>query len=322
MKERSKLLSILMSFSKEVKNQFGKTIKILRSDNVKEYFSSELNSYLSSKGILHQSTCSRTPQQNGITERKNRHLVETARILLLNANVPTNHWGEVVLTVCFLINRMPSASLVNQISHSILFPKDKLYHVPPKIFGCVCFVHDVSLGRDKLFARAIKYVFLQYSHLQKGYKCYSPSKKKHYMSAHFELSPPSIFTCQSRTQEMSIPVCEDSLDSCPLSLIDPKDPPSSSPSHDSNIGWPIALKKGIRSTRNPHPIYLSYHRLSPSYFSFVSFVSSITIPKFICEALDQPGWRQAMVLGMQVLEQSGTWELVSLPSSKKAVGCR
>ncbi|RDX89782.1 hypothetical protein CR513_28447, partial [Mucuna pruriens] len=101
MKERSELLSILMSFSKEVENQFGKTIKILRSDNTKEYFSSELNSYLSSKGILHQSTCPHTPQQNGIAERKNRHLVETARTLLLSANVPTNHWGEVVLTAYF-----------------------------------------------------------------------------------------------------------------------------------------------------------------------------------------------------------------------------
>ncbi|RDX77387.1 hypothetical protein CR513_42506, partial [Mucuna pruriens] len=64
MKERSKLLSILMSFSKEVENQFGKTIKILRSDNAKEYFSFKLNSYLSSKAILYKSTCPHTPQQN------------------------------------------------------------------------------------------------------------------------------------------------------------------------------------------------------------------------------------------------------------------
>ncbi|RDX80204.1 putative mitochondrial protein, partial [Mucuna pruriens] len=89
-----------------------------------------------------------------------------------------------------------------------------------------------------------------------------------------------------------------------------------------DIGWPIALRKGIRSTRNPHPIYLSYHRLSPSYFSFVSSVSSITIPKSVCEALNHPGWRQAMIVEMQALEQSGTWELVPLPSGKKAVGCR
>ncbi|RDX58517.1 hypothetical protein CR513_62161, partial [Mucuna pruriens] len=67
-------------------------------DNAKEYFSSELNSYLSSKEILHQSTCPHTPQQNDIAERKNKHLVETARTLLISANVPANHWSEVVLT--------------------------------------------------------------------------------------------------------------------------------------------------------------------------------------------------------------------------------
>ncbi|RDX85254.1 hypothetical protein CR513_33583, partial [Mucuna pruriens] len=64
---------------------------------------------------------------------------------------------------------MSSASLENQIPHSILFPKDKMYHVPPKVFGCVCFVHDVSPSRDKLSSRAIKCVFLGYSHLKKGH---------------------------------------------------------------------------------------------------------------------------------------------------------
>ncbi|RDX92612.1 hypothetical protein CR513_25227, partial [Mucuna pruriens] len=78
--------------------QLGKHVRSIFPNQVnkrlimqKEYFSSELNSYLSSKGILHQSTFSYTPQQNGIAERKNKHLVKTARTLLLNANVPTNH---------------------------------------------------------------------------------------------------------------------------------------------------------------------------------------------------------------------------------------
>jgi len=57
MKERSKRSSIFMSFN-DIKNQFGKTIKILRSDNVKEYFSIAFFSFLSSQGMLHQSSCS------------------------------------------------------------------------------------------------------------------------------------------------------------------------------------------------------------------------------------------------------------------------
>ncbi|RDY13780.1 hypothetical protein CR513_01264, partial [Mucuna pruriens] len=58
-----------------------------------------------------------------------------------------------------------------------------MYQVPLRVFSCVCFVHDVSPGRDKLSARTVKCVFLGYSRLQKGYKCYSPSTKRHYMSA-------------------------------------------------------------------------------------------------------------------------------------------
>jgi len=89
--DRSELLPIFMLFYNEIENQFGKTIKIFKSDNAKEYFSHDLSSFLSSKGILHQSTCPHTPQLNGIAERKNRYLLETARSLMLNSNVPTHY---------------------------------------------------------------------------------------------------------------------------------------------------------------------------------------------------------------------------------------
>ncbi|RVW59914.1 Retrovirus-related Pol polyprotein from transposon TNT 1-94 [Vitis vinifera] len=60
---------------------------------------------MSHHGILHQSSCAHTPQQNGVAERKNRHLVETARTLLLHSHVPFRFWGDAVLTACYLINR-------------------------------------------------------------------------------------------------------------------------------------------------------------------------------------------------------------------------
>jgi len=102
------------------------------------------------------------------------------------------------------------------------------------------------------------------------------------------------------------------------------DPSSSSSSLDSDHTWSIALRKGILTTCNPHPIYnfLSYHCLSPPYFSFVSSLSTIKVPNNVDEALGHPGWRQAMIDEMQTLEHSGTWELVSLPPGRKPVGCR
>ena len=78
---------------------------MLRSDNAREYFSTPFTSFMSQHGILHQSSCAHTPQQNGVAERKNRHLVETARTLLLHNHVPFRFWGD----ACYLINCMPSS---------------------------------------------------------------------------------------------------------------------------------------------------------------------------------------------------------------------
>ena len=71
---------------------------------------------------------------------------------------------------------------------------------------------------------------------------------------------------------------------------------------------PIALRKGNRSTHNPHPIYnfLSYHRLSSPYSAFVSVISSVSLLKSTPEALFHPGWRQAMVDEMAALHSNGT----------------
>ncbi|RVW92497.1 Retrovirus-related Pol polyprotein from transposon RE1 [Vitis vinifera] len=99
---------------------------------------------------------------------------------------------------------------------------------------------------------------------------------------------------------------------------------SPAPALPSPDDLPIAIRKGTRSTRNPHPIYnfLSYHRLSSPYSAFVSAISSISLPKSTHEALSHPGWRQAMVDEMAALHSNGTWDLVVLPSGKSTVGCR
>lgn len=65
--------------------------------------------------FVHNSTasCSHTPQQNGVAEQKHHHLVDTTRTLLINVHAPLKFWGDVVLTACYLINRMPSSVLDN-----------------------------------------------------------------------------------------------------------------------------------------------------------------------------------------------------------------
>ena len=109
MKNRAELYSIFQKFYVEILTQFNIFIRVLHSNNAREYFSAPFISFMSQHGILHQSSCAHSPQQNGVVERKNRHLIERARTLLLHYQVPFRFWGDVVLTTCYLINRMPSS---------------------------------------------------------------------------------------------------------------------------------------------------------------------------------------------------------------------
>jgi hypothetical protein len=69
---------------------------------------------------------------------------------------------------------MPSSVLDGVSPHSLLYPSTPPFPLPLKVFRCVCYVHNLGLGYDKLEPRAIKCVFLGYSKTQKGYRCYSP----------------------------------------------------------------------------------------------------------------------------------------------------
>jgi len=136
-------------------------------------------------GIVHQSTCVNSPQQNGIAERKKRHLLEVARALLFSTKVPKYLWGEAVLTVAHLTNRMPSRVLSLKTHFETFlkfFPSAPISaDLPLKIFGCTAFVHEQKqIG--KLEPPAIKCVFVGYSFPQKGYKCFDPNSKRMFVT--------------------------------------------------------------------------------------------------------------------------------------------
>ncbi|RVX07045.1 Retrovirus-related Pol polyprotein from transposon RE1 [Vitis vinifera] len=77
-----------------IETQYNAKVRVLRSDNGGEYQSSDLQKYLKEQGIIHQTTCSNTPQQNGVAERKNRHLLEVVHASLIATKIPISYWGE------------------------------------------------------------------------------------------------------------------------------------------------------------------------------------------------------------------------------------
>ena len=116
--------------------------------------------------------------------------------------------------------------------------------------------------------------------------------------------------CPHPATSASIPPTQDSPDSLSPSVVPP--------APDSKLNnLHVALRKGTRSTRNPHPIYnfLCYGRLSPSYSVFVSSLSSVSIPKTTSEAISHPGWHQTM------LDEIDALLLVPLPPVKTPFSC-
>lgn len=91
-----------------VETQSSSRIKVLRSNSSGEYMSSEFHSFLQTKGIL-LNTLPLIHEQNGVVERKNYHLLDVVRTLLLKSSIIPKCWVE-ALSTAVLVNRLPSVS--------------------------------------------------------------------------------------------------------------------------------------------------------------------------------------------------------------------
>ena len=156
MKNRSELFSHFRAFCAEIRTQFHVYVQNLRSDNTKEYLFEQFESLMLQNDILHQTYCVDTPSQNGVVERKNRHLLETAQALLFQMHMPKHFWADAVSTTCFLINRMPSLVLKWATPFQTLFSHKSLFPIEPRVFECTCFVWDVRPHVSKLDPKSLK----------------------------------------------------------------------------------------------------------------------------------------------------------------------
>ncbi|KAL2925577.1 Retrovirus-related Pol polyprotein from transposon RE2 [Bienertia sinuspersici] len=177
LKFKSDAIPILQHFIAYVETQFQTLVLSVRTDNALELCEGDLKQFYLKKGIIHQTSCVNTPQQNGVVERKHKHLLETARALFFQSRVPTVYWGECVLCATHLINRIPLSPI------KFLSPYQKLYGVVPdfthlKVFGCLCFVSTSSVNRTKFDYRSEPHVFLGYSVTQKAYKVLNIKTKR------------------------------------------------------------------------------------------------------------------------------------------------
>jgi hypothetical protein len=141
----------------------------------------KLNSFFSQVGIIHHVSCPHAHQQNGVIERKHRHIVEVGLSLLAHASMPLKFWDEAFMDTTFLINRLPSKVIDNNTPFERLL-QQKLEYSSLRIFGCACWPNLRPYNRHKLELRSKQCAFLGYSNLHKGYKCLDIQSVRVYIS--------------------------------------------------------------------------------------------------------------------------------------------
>jgi hypothetical protein len=124
---KSDVFACFMKFKLLVKNIFSTKIKYFQSDNGGEYTSNQFKSFFNQHGIFHKLTCPHTSQQNGIAERKHRHIMEIGLTLLAQSGLPPKYWVDFFLTSIYLINRLPTPVLQNKSPFFKLFKKELDY---------------------------------------------------------------------------------------------------------------------------------------------------------------------------------------------------
>lgn len=149
-----------------VENQKGRKIKCLKTDNGLEFCNQRMDKLFRDSGIKRHKTCPYTPQQNGVSERMNRSIMDKVRSMLQESGLDESYWAEAASTAVYLINRSPNASIDFEIPEERWIGATISYnHL--RSFGCIAYVHQV---KEKTNSRASRGVFLGYDLGTKGYR--------------------------------------------------------------------------------------------------------------------------------------------------------
>ncbi|GJU97314.1 putative ribonuclease H-like domain-containing protein [Tanacetum coccineum] len=163
---------ILKSFITGVENLIDQRVKVIRCDNGTEFKNKEMNQFCERKGIKREFSVARTPQQNGVAERKNRTLIEAARTMLADSKLPTTFWAEAVNTACYVQNRVLVTKPHNKTPYELfLGRKPALGFMRP--FGCPVTILNTIDHLGKFDGKADEGFFVGYSINSKAFRVFN-----------------------------------------------------------------------------------------------------------------------------------------------------
>jgi hypothetical protein len=172
LKNKSEAFENFKVYKEMVENEMDSKIKCLRSDNGGEFTSKEFMDYCSRHGIKRQFSIARTPQQNGVVERKNRIVQEMARTMLMDSKLTDIFWTHAVHTTIHIQNKVILRNNTEKTPYELW--KGRPTNVKHfRVFGSKCYIKREDGRMGKFDSRVDKGVLVGYSSTRKAYKCYN-----------------------------------------------------------------------------------------------------------------------------------------------------
>ncbi|GJZ57564.1 retrovirus-related pol polyprotein from transposon TNT 1-94, partial [Tanacetum coccineum] len=160
---------VLKDFLKMIQRNFQAQVITIRTDKGTEFLNKTLHAYFKEEGIEHQTSAPRTPEENGIVERRNRTLVEAARTMLSASKLPLFFWAEAITTACYTQNKSIIILTHEKTAYHIINDrKPSIVHL--HIFGCTCYLTRDGENLDKMKEKGDPCILVGYSTQSKGYR--------------------------------------------------------------------------------------------------------------------------------------------------------
>lgn len=280
-----------------------------------------------------------TPQLNGVVERKNRTIVETARSLLAEASLDQRFWEEAVSTTVYIWNRLPTVAL-NKSTPFEVWSGQKPNLSNLHVFGCTCYVHVPKEVRTKFDVKSIKCIFLGYSMNSHGYKCLDPKTNKLLVSSDVVFDDHEMFKSENQNTPQPDFIEEEKLVPNPVQLIEDTqenhvhlpevrnvaEDQLQNEEHFEGVGVEDIVEVQQKAAESLAPrTRRPSRKVIENAQAFTMEDCLLTMeedPRTIEEALSSPEaalWKAATNSEIHAMKLNEVWELVDLPPGKNVV---
>ncbi|PNY15444.1 retrotransposon-related protein [Trifolium pratense] len=308
LKEKSLAFECFKFFKALVEKKAKCAIQCLRTDRGGEYTSNAFSDFCSKEGIKRQLTAAYTPQQNEVSERKNRTLLNIVRSMIHARNVPKRFWPEAVKWATYVMNRSPTLSVKDMTPEEAWSGKKPFVH-HFKTFGCVAHVHIHDSQRRKLDDKSKKCVLLGVSEEFKAYKLFDPVEKRIIITNGSNDENPAdaeeqITATNNTNANENMVINETSSDS------------------EDERNSPLGTRIRKPSVRLNDYVTGQAAEEDDEELHNLAVINTNNDPISYNEAVKHAVWRQAMDIEMESIKNNDTWELTTLPAGCNSIGVK